>query len=82
MHYQYTGKTTTYASSKTHCEEQGLRLCYAREVCIGNQPTYGIVKGDHWAAVKDSDNEWVEIGDSKNFCCMISTLEFLTGKYQ
>lgn len=63
--YQYIGKAATYATSLSHCEKQGRRLCYSSEVCESSTPVLGTVRGDKWIAVRDRFNEWIQIGNSQ-----------------
>lgn len=70
IRYQYIGKSTTYASSREHCENQGRRLCYSSEACSASVPRFGKTAGNNWIAVNDRYNEWIQIGVTGRTCGM------------
>jgi len=81
-YYTTTGKLS-YAQSKAKCASHGHQLCSRSTLCpsghAGNeQPVGGKVSGA-WAAVSDSDNQWVSLGGTWPSCQLHS--EIAKGKY-
>nr|XP_039269898.1 uncharacterized protein LOC120344668 isoform X2 [Styela clava] len=66
-HYQLDSGTMTWDSARQHCFTQGADLCTWSDICSTGTPIItGVVSGDRWAPIRDSSNDWVEIGDDNN----------------
>ena len=53
----------TYNEAASDCKSNGKQLCNSKEICKdGKTPVSGVVAGDHWVPVKDSSNEWLQLG--------------------
>jgi hypothetical protein len=56
----------SYRQGSANCEADGKRLCTSKKICKDdNTPHGGPVYGDHWVPVRDSYNEWLQIGKKK-----------------
>ena len=53
----------TYSQSVSNCQNDGKRLCNAKEICRDEKtPVSGEISGDHWVPINDDPNEWIQIG--------------------
>ena len=58
----------SYQASKKLCKNAGKRICELREYCPATtggkvvQPIRGTQKGDRWAPIGDSFNQWIQLG--------------------
>ena len=53
----------TYNQSVSNCQNDGKRLCNAKEICRDEKtPVSGDISGDHWVPINDDSNEWIQIG--------------------
>lgn len=59
--------TITYRNALANCKSGGRELCTSKAICKdGKTPYQGVVSGDHWVPIKDSFNEWIQIGKCNN----------------
>ena len=69
----YTQKPyLTWKAAKGECDKIGKRLCTAKEICgsTKDQIVYGkIAGGDAWLATNESENDWIQIGDTPHPTC-------------
>lgn len=73
----YEFKPFSWSEAKDYCLNQGQRLCNYRDYCPEGpmeSPIYKAPKGDQWAPVADSINQWVQISDPARMCQLHTTL--------
>ncbi|XP_028407321.1 uncharacterized protein LOC114529953 isoform X2 [Dendronephthya gigantea] len=69
-----------YQEAAKSCQTDGKQLCASHDICKGSTPYGGPLYGDHWVPVKDSSNEWLQIGNSPHKPCTLhSHLGFKPG---
>ena len=62
----------SYQQAVANCMADGRQLCTTKEICEdGKTPNSGPLPGDHWIPVKDSLNEWLQIGNSPHRPCIL-----------
>jgi len=62
------GNGKSYKALAQMCASKGARLCNWKEYCPngrGKNPKLGRERGDVWAPIGDSDNDWVQMADSR-----------------
>ena len=60
--------TVSYQQAAANCKADSKELCTSKEICEdGKTPNSGPITGDHWIPVKDSLNEWLQIGMKRNY---------------
>lgn len=67
----YEFKTFSWNDAVNYCESQGQRLCNYSDYCprgAMESPVYRIPRGDQWAPVADSMNQWVQLSDPSRLC--------------
>ena len=58
--------TISYQQALMNCKADGKEICTSKEICKdGKTPKGGPLPGDKWVPVKDSYNEWLQIGMKK-----------------
>ena len=58
--------TISYQQALMNCKADGKEICTSKEICKdGKTPEGGPLPGDKWVPVKDSYNEWLQIGMKK-----------------
>ena len=69
---KFVARTITYNQAVSACTSDGKRLCNSNEICnIAGTPVSGTVPGDHWVPVKNTFNEWIQIGNSPHKPCIL-----------
>ena len=78
--YEYVSKpneaTKNYNDIKKDCDNIGMRLCNASELCTSGAPNAGldIFQGqDNWIAVNDKENEWFTFNKAGDRTCKTHT---------
>jgi hypothetical protein len=67
--------TVSYQQAVANCKADGKQLCTSKEICEdGNTPNSGPIAGDHWVPVKDSFNEWLQIGIGRIIILLTTSL--------
>ncbi|XP_028412026.1 uncharacterized protein LOC114534753 [Dendronephthya gigantea] len=70
--------TTSYQQAVSKCTSYGKQLCNSQDICEdGKTPSGGPMQGDHWVPVKDSYNEWLQLGKYCN-CVLLQNLQVYT----
>jgi hypothetical protein len=59
--YTHISGKSYYAATQM-CKKQGKRLCDKEEYCEKGKPLRGQLKGDRWAPVGNTYNDWVQVG--------------------
>ncbi|CAB4024572.1 Hypothetical predicted protein, partial [Paramuricea clavata] len=62
----------SYQKGLAKCQADGKGLCTSKTICKDNKTPYsGPLSGDHWVPVKDSYNEWLQIGKAPHKPCTL-----------
>jgi len=62
------GAANSYTAWANVCASKGAHLCEWKDYCPngrGKNPKLGRERGDLWAPIGDSDNDWVQLADSR-----------------
>lgn len=63
---QFFANAGTYGMSKNICEKNGLELCSIKDICPDGplkNPIMGMSSSDEWIPVKDSEGDYVSVGN-------------------
>ncbi|XP_078493515.1 uncharacterized protein LOC100176392 isoform X1 [Ciona intestinalis] len=65
-HYNLPSTDLTWSSAQAYCMNMGADLCRQVDVCPNGVPIIGVQQGDQWAPIRDSYNNWVELGNDNS----------------